>query len=248
MRSVCKEFRPAFALCSVLAGTLLLPSASALAAEPTPVAPTIESESVTGVSEHGATLEGQINPNGGGKVTYVFEYGASTAYGATAPTPAGVINLGGEGGITCGLPCEGGTRTPQPVSESLTTLEPGATYHYRLVATNTMTNPWTDQPEQSAMSYGEDATFTTAPASSKTETSSGAGQPTGSPMVADLSPVAISTTPVARTTNSKATGNAGKLEEALKVCVRKPKRQRAKCERQARGKYARTAKDTGKQH
>ena len=260
-------------LCSVLTGALLLSGAPALAAlggEPAHEAPTIDSESVTGVTEHGATLEGQIDPHkeqldplGVSKTTYFFEYGTTSSYGDSAPSiPA--MTVGSEvelpiAWLYCPIPestagCK--IRTPDPVRAvgvSLTGLEPGVTYHYRLVATNTWLRtelpPGVPGDEIPVATYGADATFTTAsslggPSSNETETPSG-GQPASGPMPPILTTVVLSKTPVT-TTKSKAAGNALKLARALKACAKQTKRQRARCERHAHGKYASTAKDTGK--
>jgi hypothetical protein len=65
-----------------------------------------------------ATLAGQINPNGS-TTTYAFEYGPTTAYGTSVPAPAGDA---GDGGLA------------REVAERVEGLEPGQTYHARLVA------------------------------------------------------------------------------------------------------------------
>jgi hypothetical protein len=187
-----------------------------------------ETGSASNISETDAMLQGQINPEG--QVTeYVFEYGTTTAYGASTPTPPGTI----VGAGVCGIPCE--ITTPQPVSANVTGLEPGTTYHYRLAS----------RGAQSATD-GQDAIFTTASLSSGTKppSSTSDDQSMSSPIVAALTPVALSTTSITTTTTPKLkmTGNALKLEKALQACAKKPKKQRAKCEHQAHGKYAMTAK------
>ncbi len=190
--------------------------------DPPASGPVSETGSASNISQTSVTLSGSVNPNGTPETTYAFEYGATTLYGASAPTPPGVIK--GEG--ACGIPCE--ITTPQPVSESLTGLEPGTIYHYRLVSSSAQ-----------GTSYGNDATFTTPPSSA------GGSQSTSSLIVAVVTPVVIPTTPIT-TTKSKVTGNALKLEKALKMCARKPKKQHAKCEHQARSKYATTAMEIRK--
>ena len=76
----------------------------------------------SGLTPTSGTLEGEIDPDGYA-TTYYFEYGSTTNYGATAP-PAPGVDLGTTApGIT-------------PVSVDLPSLKAGATYHYRLVATN----------------------------------------------------------------------------------------------------------------
>jgi hypothetical protein len=201
--------------------------------DPPPSGPVSETGSASDLTQTSVTLAGSVNPRGALETTYAFEYGTTTAYGASAPTPPGVIK--GEG--ACGIPCE--ITTPQPVSENLTGLEPGVAYHYRLVSSGAR-----------GVSYGQDATFTTAPLGNETETPSSAGsdQPTDSPIVAVLTPIVIPTTPITTTTTTKpkVTGDALKLAKALKVCEKRPKKQRATCRKRAERKYATTARDTGK--
>jgi predicted lipoprotein with Yx(FWY)xxD motif len=72
----------------------------------------------------------------GGTTTYHFEYGTTTAYGTSVPMP----DADASGAIAT------------PVSQQVTGLMPGTTYHYRLVTTNSV--------EGTAMSA--DATFSTA--------------------------------------------------------------------------------------
>lgn len=132
------------ALAVTIGGLVLLVfSGSALASS----APAIESESVTGVTEHEATLEAEIKPESGTELTYSVEYGATASYGTNAPTSPETIRW-----ATCGLECEGEDETPKHVSISLAGLEAGTTYHYRFIATN-----------RQGQVGGEDATFTTAP-------------------------------------------------------------------------------------
>ncbi len=79
----------------------------------------------------GTTLTGAINPRGQ-KAEYRFEYGPTTSYGSSAPASPGVK----EGKYAA-------------LSQSLSSLELGKTYHYRLSATTT-----------SGTVYGKDRTFT----------------------------------------------------------------------------------------
>jgi sugar lactone lactonase YvrE len=92
----------------------------------------------TAVSAGGATLHGEINPDGTSEASYYFEYGLTTAYGSTSPTPPGTG--AGEGSAFV------------PASTELTGLQAGVTYHYRLVGTNS--SGFTNE--------SEDGTFTTA--------------------------------------------------------------------------------------
>jgi hypothetical protein len=84
-----------------------------------------------------ATIKAEINPNEAA-TTYRFEYGPTTSYGASIPSPDGEIGLGTE---------------PVEVSQRLTNIQAGTTYHYRVVATNA-----------EGTTYGPDEIFITFPA------------------------------------------------------------------------------------
>jgi streptogramin lyase len=103
-----------------------------------PVAVTEPASNLDGI---GATLNGTVHP-GGESTSYKFEYGTTTAYGKAAP--AGFKSIGS--GID-----------DVKVSEKIVGLEPGTTYHFRVVAQSakgtvegtdkTFTTPdWTVQP------------------------------------------------------------------------------------------------------
>jgi Ca2+-binding RTX toxin-like protein len=88
----------------------------------------------TGIGQKTATLYGGVNPEGSA-TSYYFEYGPTTAYGTKVPAS----------------PQEVGAGTSEiTVSQSLTGLTPGRTYHFRLVATSV-----------AATTNGVDRTFTT---------------------------------------------------------------------------------------
>jgi trimeric autotransporter adhesin len=83
----------------------------------TPPAVTVnEATPITG----GFKLSGTVNPNGA-ETHYRFEYGVSTSYGASSPSP--------EGQLATGTSAVG-------VSTELKSLLPNTTYHFRLVAKN----------------------------------------------------------------------------------------------------------------
>jgi NHL repeat len=92
----------------------------------------IDSTSASAVSATGATLEAELNPHGvaGG---YHFEYGPTTAYDTA--TPVGSLGAGS---------------TDVRRTALLQDLEPGVTYHYRVVAENSL-----------GTVLGQDHTFTT---------------------------------------------------------------------------------------
>jgi hypothetical protein len=82
-----------------------------------PAIGTVSSSHVTATS---AELHAQINPRGG-DTKYHFEYGPTTGYGTSTPSPAEDI---------------GSTPGEQEIGVQLTNLQVGATYHFRLVAEN----------------------------------------------------------------------------------------------------------------
>jgi hypothetical protein len=94
--------------------------------------PDATTDSATGVTDTAATLNGTVNPNL--RPTIVrFEFGPTTAYGST--TPDEDIGAGG---------------SAQPVTAALSGLNPAATVHFRVVATNA-----------DGTTNGGDRTFTT---------------------------------------------------------------------------------------
>jgi len=102
--------------------------------EAMPAPPTVETEPAVELSTSGATLRGVVNPEGL-ETTYYFEYGPTAAYGSQAPlAPASA----------------GESWTPRPVHRSISGLTAGGTYHYRIVAENSV-----------GQSFGADQTFTT---------------------------------------------------------------------------------------
>ncbi len=103
----------------------------------TPFPVNVLEESVSGVTSTSATLSAQLNP-GGGRTSYRFEYGTSTAYGSSAPAPEGQAGAG---------------TSETTVSHELQGLSPGTTYHFRLAATNPL-----------GTVFGVDKVFTTQPA------------------------------------------------------------------------------------
>jgi len=207
--------------------------------------PVSETGAASNVTEREATIEGEIEPaeRGLDEFAYFFEYGASTSYGASAPAPPGGT-IGPS--ASCGLICEGLESIPKQVRVDLTGLEPGTTYHYRLVSTNV---------NEGYRSFGNDAMFTTGGekpplsggGSETPSTTGGDGQPGGSstqsPLTSGVTPLV---SPLGGTITPKALTKAQKLAKALTHCKRGPKREQTACERQAKRKYATTARDTGK--
>lgn len=102
--------------------------------------PAVQTLGVGEVSDTTSTVYGAVDPPDA-NTTYRFEYGTSEAYGASLPLRAA------ETGAVSGF---------RDVSAELTDLEPGLTYHFRIVASTT-----------SGSAYGDDETFTTPSASTE---------------------------------------------------------------------------------
>jgi NHL repeat len=155
------------------------------------------------VAATSAVVSGTVNPDGQ-PATYTFELGVY----AGRETSYGVVLSGA-------VPATSG---PVPEAFTLTGLQPGTTYAYRIAIASGY-----------GSATGEPQTFTTQ----------------GLPAVLNApAPLAMLTTPsiafppaVAVKPLPKALTNAQKLAKALKACNRKPKKQRAACKKQARRKY-----------
>ncbi|HEY5194827.1 MAG TPA: hypothetical protein VIJ39_13295 [Solirubrobacteraceae bacterium] len=87
------------------------------------------------------TVGGSVNPQGR-PIGYRFEYGTTTTYGASQPTPDQSV---------------GSDHSEHSESQALTSLTPGTTYHYRIVADH-------DEAGATISVPGNDATFTTVAA------------------------------------------------------------------------------------
>ncbi len=98
-------------------------------------APSASTGGASGLTVGSATLSGSVDPHGW-PTTYEFQYGPTTAYGASWPT----------------VPVElGALEGAQPVSVEVQNLLPATVYHFRLVAAS-----------PGGVAYGADGTFTTA--------------------------------------------------------------------------------------
>jgi hypothetical protein len=139
--------------------------------------------------------------------------GMPTSYGFQIGTEAGSY------GPATGLGSVGAGADEANVSLALQNLQPATTYHYRLLASN-----------RDGTQNGADQAFTT-PA-----VSSALAQPAAAPLIA--APTIAFPTTTTDTSTTKTLTDTQKLAKALKACAKKPKRQRANCEKQARKKYA----------
>ena len=90
-----------------------------------PHTPLVGTTSATGIRQDGITVSGLVNP-GGLPTKFHFEYGPTTAYGSQSP-PQDVV-----------LDPNSPTYPVALVQRFLGALDHGATYHYRLVATNAL--------------------------------------------------------------------------------------------------------------
>jgi hypothetical protein len=100
---------------------------------PAAVPPTATTGSASDIHHVKATLNGHLDPNGGAEITDChFDWGITNAYGNTAPCTQG-----------------NDYTTPADVSTTITGLERGKTYHYRLdISTGASTVTGTDQTFQ----------------------------------------------------------------------------------------------------
>ena len=84
--------------------------------------PAVDATSVADLTRTSVTLNAQLNPEGA-DTSYHFQYGADTSYGNTVPVPDGDA---------------GSSTDDQPVSIAVIGLQLNTTYHYRVVATNSL--------------------------------------------------------------------------------------------------------------
>ena len=103
--------------------------------------PSATTEAASGVTTSQATLKGQVNPNSVA-TKYHFEWGKTTSYGYS--TDAHAVS----------------GANSEAVSDTISGLDAGTTYHYRIVATNT----------EGQTSYGNDQSFTTSVTAPSVET------------------------------------------------------------------------------
>ncbi len=103
-------------------------------------APNISEEASVDVSATAASMTAEIDP-GGAPSSYRFEYGPTLSYGSSLPVPEGDAGSG-SAVVEASVHAQG--------------LQPGTTYHFRVVVTN----------ERGTVT-GEDRTFTTQPAGSQ---------------------------------------------------------------------------------
>jgi trimeric autotransporter adhesin len=152
---------PALVLVGMAAGLLAAPGSSAVQS-----APSVVTGAATSVTGTGATLNGTVNPNGEA-TTWRFEYGPTTGYGTSAPAVA---------------PSAGSGASTVSVNTSVTGLDPGTTYHFRLTATN-----------GSGSTVGADGTFSTPAATTVTTGAATAITTTSAKIACTVDPNGIAT-------------------------------------------------------
>lgn len=131
----------ALALTASASATLAMGS-SALASKtpPAPKPPVARTGGAQHIGENSATLSGSVDPHGS-ETNYYFQYGTTTSYGAQTPTTSA-----------------GAGTASVKVSQSISGLQLGTTYHYRLVV---------ESPSSPSPVLGSDRTFMTKQASTK---------------------------------------------------------------------------------
>jgi hypothetical protein len=165
--------------------------------------PVVSTGGASGIGQATATISGTV-ATGGEQTTYGFEIGTEPEnYGP----PTGLGNAGGA--------------VTETVSLSLGELQPGATYYYRITATNA-----------DGAVRGASQSFTTNPLPTLFTVPA-------SPALVPTPAIAFPTGSQANTgtIQTKALTNAQKLANALKVCRKGKKSKRASCEKQAHKKY-----------
>jgi hypothetical protein len=138
------------------------------------------------VSQDTATISGTVDPQGF-RATYEFQLGVDTSYG---------VEVFGAAGDGIG---------PQPLSLTLLYLQPGTTYHYRLVAIN-----------QGGTSYGADQAFTTP-----VFLTAMLSAPTAPPLIATPTVTFPTDTQTTKTSKPKSAGKARKTRPKKKRKGRK---------------------------
>jgi alpha-tubulin suppressor-like RCC1 family protein len=215
-----------------------LPEGSA----PTGQAPAIESVSVSGITEHDATLEAQIDTEGL-ETTYQFTMWSICG-------GKGVCQIVTNYRLPSGelLGSFASQRVSLDLSSAGVTLESGGTYFYSLTATNTAgTTEAHSQAFTTPEGFFEPLNTAAEPTTKGGESLSKAGDngksgssstATGSgesPVMPGVTPLV---SPLVKTVEPKVLIKAQKLAKALMQCKKEPKRKQAACEKQAERKYA----------
>jgi uncharacterized repeat protein (TIGR02543 family) len=171
-----------FAVLGLFALAFLFSATAAVASAP----PSIESESVSGITSTDATLEAQIDPHEGNAfyqfqlVTNTGEYASEILCPEPPETELACIGTSAAGALPIGFLFEGETQASLALSSAGVTLQPGATYHYRVLAARAVQTEDTIEWEPPAV-LGTDHTFTTLSTSPLTIAKTGEGTVVSSP-------------------------------------------------------------------
>lgn len=236
--------------------------------------PAIDSESVSNVSSTDATLEAQVNPHEASSgVYYQFQLVADASEYASEilcpaklpPSSDGCQGTESASALPIGfIPGE----TLQPgvdraasldLASAGVTLEPGTTYHYRVLLARRVESEDTIEWEPPAI-FGPDRTFTTqastvgpigvtGPSPTSGEDQQGtASTPGGLGGISSFSSANVNAPDpqAGRTTKLGPMATAQMLGKALKACAKKPRSERAACRKQARRRYGTAARKARK--
>jgi len=211
---------------------------------PAGIAPVIESVSLSHLTSTDATLEAKIDTEGRSTL-YQFElrinlcpYSECVGY-EDIPLPSGLLL---------------GSFVGQAVSLDLNSvgasLAPGV-YEYALSATSSgghVESQWQtlipavlDPPGPGASTQSGAGPPAASSEGGQPAGSGGADQPASSGGSSSTSGMGVLGAQTGKASEPKPLKNAQKLAKALKACAKRPKNQRAKCERQARKQYPTTA-------
>lgn len=196
----------------------------------TPAPPAIESVSVSGLTEHDATLEAQINTQG---LETSYQFLLSAICGGKGACLV-VVNYPLPSGLLLGAFVD------QSVSLDLNTagvtLQSGGTYTYSVSATNASGRT---ESVPHNFTTPENVVQPLSPSITTSSLSDG-DQPAGS--ASSTPDVQSPDLQVPKTTKLEPLTNAQKLAAALRACKREPKKKQASCKKQARERMARRAR------
>jgi hypothetical protein len=195
-------------------------------------APSINSQSDSHVTSSDATLEAQIDTE---DLETSYQFRLSSICGGRGACLVVIDYPLPSGGLL-------GSFIDQSVSLDLNsadvTLQPGGTYFYSVSATSAAGT--TEGPTQS-FTTPEDVVqplnTTTLPLSGAGPVGFSSGDQPAGPEGSSSSPGVQSPGLLGKTTKFSSLTNAQKLSRALKACEKKPKKQRAKCEKQAHKQF-----------
>jgi hypothetical protein len=173
-----------------------------------PTPPIVATGEAVGVTQLAATITGAVDSSGM-QTTFAFEFGTTPGSGSLLPASE--------------IPGSGSGSTVDISIAFGNNLQPGVTYYYRAVATNA-----------DGTGYGAEKSFTTGTFPSAITMP---GSPAFIPFTT-LAELTAKETPKTKGYRIAKATNAQKLATALKACHKKPKRKRARCEKQARRRYA----------